>query len=73
MDNITNNSHTTHILSQVQRISNTATGYEVRTTTHTLTNSRVESTTSVYTVYDRSLRIQSDPYTRSGTVIDAIV
>ena len=64
---------TTGILSEVQRIHNTARGYEVRTTTHTSTNNTVTSTTTVYTVYDRSLRIQDDPYTRSGTHINILV
>ena len=66
-------STTTSILSQVQRIANTVSGYEVRTTTHSDTGGRVESTTSVYTVYDRSLRIQQDPYTRSGSMVDITV
>jgi hypothetical protein len=65
--------NTTHILSQVQRIVNTGQGYEVRTTTHVNSGGTVESTTSVYTVYDKSLRTQSDPYTRVGSIIDTIV
>jgi len=74
MDNtISHSSNTTSILSEVQRIHNTSVGYEVRTTTHTDTSDRVESSTTVYTVYDRSLRIQDDPYARSGTVLDILV
>ena len=75
MNNILDNtvSHITSILSQVQRVHNTSTGYEVRTTTHTDSNNTVTSTTSVYTVYDRSLRIQTDPYARSGTHINTVV
>ena len=67
------NSTTSSILSEVQRIHNTARGYEVRTTTHTNTNNTVSSTTTVYTVYDRSLRIQDDPYARSGTHINILI
>ena len=66
-------SHTTHILSEVQRIVNTATGYSVRTTTHTDTMGTIQSTTAVYSVYDPAARIQQDPYTRTGTVIDTLI
>lgn len=66
-------SDTTSILSQVQRIHNTSTGYEVRTTTYTDNRGRVESTTSIYTVYDKLARIENDSTPRYGSTINILV
>ena len=65
--------HTHNILSSVTRIANINGGYTVTNTVYELTGKGITSSSTVYTVYDKTASITNDATPRYGLHVDTTV
>ena len=62
--------HVHNVLSSIVRIANINGGYTVTNTQHEQTGNTITSSSTVYTVYDKTASITNDPTPRYGVNVD---